>query len=110
MNRRLFWKIFLPFWVAQALLLGVLYMRLHIGRMPKIPGGCSRRSRLVPTLADLAARRYEEAGQPALRALLDQSVLPHRANYWLLDANRPRAERASFAGEILDYRPARLAT
>ena len=29
MNRRLFWKIFLPFWVAQALLLGVLYMRLH---------------------------------------------------------------------------------
>ena len=23
MNRRLFWKIFLPFWVAQALLLGV---------------------------------------------------------------------------------------
>ena len=27
MNRRLFWKIFLPFWVAQALLLGVLYLR-----------------------------------------------------------------------------------
>jgi len=29
MNRRLFWKIFLPFWVAQAMLLGALYLRLH---------------------------------------------------------------------------------
>ena len=29
MSRRLFWKILLPFWVAQALFLGALYLRVH---------------------------------------------------------------------------------
>ena len=29
MSRRLFWKIFLPFWAAQAILLGALYLRVH---------------------------------------------------------------------------------
>ena len=93
MNRRLFWKIFLPFWVAQALLLGVLYMRLHYRLHAENPWWVQPERRLVPTLADLAVRRYEEGGQPALRALLDQSSMPHRSNYWLLDAERPRIER-----------------
>jgi signal transduction histidine kinase len=86
MNRRLFWKIFLPFWVAQALLLGVLYMRLHYRLHVENPWWVQPERRLVPNLADLAARRYEEAGQPAVRALLDQTSMPQRANYWLLDA------------------------
>src|SRR5580704_8873953 len=86
MNRRLFWKIFLPFWVAQALLLGVLYIRLQHRAHADNPWWVQPERRLVPTLADLAVHRYEDGGQPSLRALLDQSALPHRANYWLLDA------------------------
>jgi two-component system sensor histidine kinase CpxA len=86
MNRRLFWKIFLPFWVAQALLLGVLYMRLHYRLHAENPWWIQPDRRLVPSLADLAAHRFEGSGQPALRALLDQSSIPHRVNYWLLDA------------------------
>ena len=87
MNRRMFWKIFLPFWVAQALLMGVLYMRLHYRLHVENPWWAQPERRLLPPLADLAARNYEIAGQPALRELLDQSSLPHRANYWFLSSD-----------------------
>jgi two-component system sensor histidine kinase CpxA len=87
MNRRLFWKIFLPFWVAQALLLGVLYMRLHYRLHVESPWWVQPEKRLVPTLAETAARRYEDAGQSALRDLLDKFSMPKRANYWLLAAD-----------------------
>ena len=103
MNRRLFWKIFLPFWVAQALLLGVLYMRLHTRLHTENPWWVQPEKRLVPTLADLAARRYEEGGQPALRVLLDQSSTPRRANYWLLDASGHELSGRPFPGEMLDF-------
>ena len=87
MNRRLFWKIFLPFWVAQALLLGVLYLRLHNRLHNENPWWVQPERRLVPSLAAQAAQLYEQSGQPALRDLLDQTSLPHRSNYWLLDVN-----------------------
>jgi two-component system sensor histidine kinase CpxA len=103
MNRRLFWKIFLPFWVAQALLLGVLYLRLHHRVHVDNPWWVQPERRLVPTLADLAVRRYEESGQPALRALLDQSSLHRRANYWLLDARGHELSWRPMPDEIRDY-------
>lgn len=87
MNRRLFWKIFLPFWVAQALLLGVLYLRLHNRLHTENPWWVQPERRLVPSLAELAAQRFEVAGQPGVNDLLNQSSLPHRAEYWLLDSN-----------------------
>jgi two-component system sensor histidine kinase CpxA len=103
MNRRLFWKIFLPFWVAQALLLGLLYMRLHYRLHAENPWWVQPERRLVPTLADLAARRYEQSGEPALRSLLDQSSLPHRVNYWLLDANGHELSGRPLPSEIPGY-------
>jgi signal transduction histidine kinase len=87
MNRRLFWKIFLPFWVAQALLLGVLYLRLHNRLHNESPWWVQPERRLVPALADQATRRFEDEGQSGLRRLLDESSMPRRSNYWLLDAN-----------------------
>src|ERR1019366_5442108 len=54
-------------------------------------------------LADLAVRRYEDQGQPALRALLDQSALPHRANYWLLDADHHELSGRPMPEEIRDF-------
>jgi two-component system, OmpR family, sensor histidine kinase CpxA len=102
MNRRLFWKIFLPFWVAQALLLGVLYMRLHYRLHVENPWWVQPEKRLVPNLADLAVRRYEESGQPALRTLLDQSSIPRRANYWLLDSGGHELSGRPFPELMLD--------
>ena len=75
MNRRLFWKIFLPFWVAQALLLGVLYMRLHyppalresvVGAAGAAPGADARGSGGPSTTKRQAS--------PLCDALLDQIV------------------------------------
>jgi signal transduction histidine kinase len=103
MNRRLFWKIFLPFWVAQALLLGVLYLRLQHRLHVENPWWVQPERRLVPTLADLAVRRYEEDGEPALRALLDQSSLPHRVNYWLIDSNGRELSGRPLPPEIPEY-------
>jgi len=103
MNRRLFWKIFLPFWVAQALLLGVLYMRLHYRLHAENPWWVQPERRLVPRLADLAARYYEEGGQPALRALLDQTAMVHRADYWMLDADGRELSGRPLPDEIRSF-------
>jgi two-component system sensor histidine kinase CpxA len=103
MSRRLFWKIFLPFWVAQALLLGVLYLRLQHRLHNDNPWWVQPERRLVPTLADLAVRRYEDGGQPALRALLDQTSMPHRANYWLLDSKGTELSGRPMPNEIPDF-------
>src|SRR5215472_3595585 len=103
MNRRLFWKIFLPFWVAQALLLGVLYMRLQHRLHNDNPWWIQPERRLVPTLASVAVNRYEESGQPALRVLLDESSMPHRSNYWLLDGNRRELSGRWMPQEIPDF-------
>jgi len=103
MNRRLFWKIFLPFWVAQALLLGVLYMRLHYRLHVENPWWVQPERRLVPSLADLAVQRFEQNGQPALRELLDQSSMPRRVNYWLLDANGRELSGRPLPGEMMEF-------
>ncbi len=103
MNRRLFWKIFLPFWVAQALLLGMLYLRLHYRLHSENPWWVQPERRLVPTLADLAVRRYEEGGRPALRAVLDQTAMPRRSEYWLLDADGRELSGRPMPGDIREH-------
>jgi two-component system sensor histidine kinase CpxA len=87
MNRRLFWKIFLPFWVAQALLLGVLYLRVHYRITSEHPWWIQPERREMPVLANLAAQQFEQQGQPGLSQLLDGLSLPTRSRFWLLDAN-----------------------
>ncbi len=87
MNRRLFWKIFLPFWAAQAILLGALYLRVHYRITSEHPWWIQPERREMPELAALAAHRYEERGQVGLAELLNNLSLPHRSRFWLLDAN-----------------------
>ena len=86
MSRRLFWKIFLPFWVAQALLLGALYLRLHYRISSEHPWWIQPERQEMPVLAQLAAQRYEEQGTAGLRQLLDNLSLQHRSRFWLIDA------------------------
>ena len=85
MSRRLFWKIFLPFWAAQAILLGALYLRVHYRISAEHPWWIQPERREMPVLADLAARRYEGQGQPGLTQLLDSLSLANRSRFWLLD-------------------------
>ena len=61
MNRRLFWKIFLPFWAAQAVLLGALYLRLHYRITSEHPWWIQPERREMPVLANLAATTFRAA-------------------------------------------------
>ncbi len=99
MNRRLFWKIFLPFWLAQAMLLGALYLRIHQRISSEHPWWIQPERREMPVLADYAAKVYEQQGQAGLAQLLDNLSLQNRSTYWLVDTNghelsgRPIPER-----------------
>ena len=103
MSRRLFWKIFLPFWVAQALLLGALYTRLHYRLHSERPWWIQPERRVMPSLAKLAAETYDEGQQPALRAALDQFSLKNRASYWLLDAKGDELSGRPMTRHLLDH-------
>ena len=87
MNRRLFWKIFLPFWLAQAVLLGALYLRIHYRISSEHPWWIQPERREMPVLADYAAHVYERQGQTGLSQLLDNLSLQNRSKFWLVDAN-----------------------
>jgi two-component system, OmpR family, sensor histidine kinase CpxA len=87
MNRRLFWKIFLPFWVAQALVLGALYLRIHYRISAEHPWWIQPERKEMPVLAELAALQYEQHGPTALRRLLDSLSLQHRSQFWVVDAS-----------------------
>ena len=86
MSRRLFWKIFLPFWVAQALLLGALYLRVHYRISSEHPWWIQPERQEMPVLAQLAAQRFEQQGPAGLRQLLDSLSLQHRSRFWVVDA------------------------
>jgi two-component system, OmpR family, sensor histidine kinase CpxA len=86
MNRRLFWKIFLPFWVAQALLLGALYLRLHIRLHSERPWWTQASRQAMPQLGQDAALDYERGGRAALDDFLTSLSIKGRASYWLLDS------------------------
>lgn len=86
MSRRLFWKIFLPFWIAQALVLGLLYLRVETRINSEHPWWIQPERREMPVLAEVAAVRYQYRGADGLRQLLDGLSLEHRSRYWLVDS------------------------
>ena len=102
MNRRLFWKIFLPFWVAQALLLGVLYLRIHYRISSEHPWWIQTERREMPVLANLAAQTFEQQGRDGLVVLLDNLSLPNRARFWLVDADGRELSGREIPQRVLD--------
>ncbi len=87
MSRRLFWKIFLPFWVAQALLLGALYLRVHYRINSEHPWWIQPERHQMPILADLAAKTFQEQGPTGLQQMLDNLSLTKRSRFWLVDTS-----------------------
>ncbi len=102
MNRRLFWKIFLPFWMAQALLLGALYLRIHYRISSEHPWWIQPERREMPVLANLAAATFEQQGQAALTTLLDNMSLKDRSRFWLVDASGRELSGRVLPARVLD--------
>ena len=88
MNRRLFWKIFLPFWVAQAILLGALYLRVHYRISSEHPWWIQPERREMPVLANLKVPYDSKLkARLGLAQLLESLSLANRSRFWLVDAN-----------------------
>ncbi len=85
MRSRLFWKIFLPFWILQTCIMLFLAYRVHASFGPERPWWVQPERRAVPVLARYATWRYSTRGQDGLRELLQGIALEHRSSYWLYD-------------------------
>ena len=85
MKSRLFWKIFLPFWILQTCIMLFLAYRVHASFGPDRPWWVQPERRAVPVLARYATWRYSTRGQDGLRELLHDIALEKRSAYWLFD-------------------------
>lgn len=85
MKSRLFWKIFIPFWVLQTLVMAFMVYRIHASFGPERPWWLQPERRAVPVLAKYATWRYGTRGADGLRELLHDIALDKRADYWLFD-------------------------
>ncbi|MGA3125486.1 MAG: ATP-binding protein [Candidatus Korobacteraceae bacterium] len=86
MKSRLFWKIFLPFWILQTIIMLFLAYRVHASFGPDRPWWVQPERRAIPVLARSATWRYSNRGQQGLRELLQDIDLDNRSVYWLFDA------------------------
>lgn len=85
MKSRLFWKIFLPFWILQTCIMLVLAYRVHASFGPDRPWWVQPERQAMPVLARFAIWRYNTRGPEGIRELLRGIDLEHRSEYWLLD-------------------------
>lgn len=87
MNRRLFWKIFLSFWVTQIIFISYLGYKAHsLSRNPG-PLWLATAEKTMPLVAQAAIDKYLSGGPQALRAELDEQSVPHRLEFWLFGPN-----------------------
>ena len=86
MNRRLFWKIFLSFWVTQIIFISYLGYKAHsLSRNPG-PLWLATAEKTMPLVAKSVLEKYQAGGTPALRQELDQQSVPERLDFWLFDS------------------------
>jgi len=96
---RLFWKIFLPFWVLQTCIMLFLAYRVHASFGPERPWWVQPERRAMPVLGSYATWRYSKGGQEGLRELFHDIALDHRSAYWLFDDNMKELSGVPMPGE-----------
>ncbi len=99
MKSRLFWKIFLPFWVLQTCIMLFLAYRVHASFGPERPWWVQPERRAMPVLARYATWRYSKRGQDGLRELFHDIALDRRSAYWLFDDNMNELSGMPMPGE-----------
>ena len=86
MNRRLFWKIFLSFWVTQIIFISYLGYKAHsLSRNPG-PLWLATAEKTMPLVAKAVLERYQTGGSAALKQELDQQSVPERLDFWFFDS------------------------
>jgi two-component system, OmpR family, sensor histidine kinase CpxA len=82
---RLFWKIFLPFWILQTCIMLFAAYRVHTSFGPHHPWWLQPERRAMPVLARYASWRYSSHGHDGLHELINGISLEGRSDYWLFD-------------------------
>jgi two-component system, OmpR family, sensor histidine kinase CpxA len=86
MNRRLFWKFFLSFWVTQIIFISYLGYKAHsLSRNPG-PLWLATAEKTMPLVAQSVLEKYQNGGASALKQELDQQSVPDRLDFWLFDS------------------------
>jgi two-component system sensor histidine kinase CpxA len=85
MKSRLFWKIFIPFWVLQTCIMFFMAYQVHSSFGPEHPWWVQPERRAMPVLARSAIWRYSTRGRDALHEQLQSIKLDQRSEYWLFD-------------------------
>jgi two-component system sensor histidine kinase CpxA len=83
-SRRLFWKMFVSFWIAQTAFFVYLGYRTHQLTRGSGPLWLTAAQKALPLVAEAAVARYEGGGSSALAPVL-QSTLDQRVKMWLID-------------------------
>jgi two-component system sensor histidine kinase CpxA len=93
-SRRLFWKMFISFWIAQTAFFVYLGVKTHQLARNSGPLWLMTAERTLPLVANRAVARYEADGIPALNQELKARSGEGRIKMWLVDAagNEVRGE------------------
>lgn len=102
MKSRLFWKIFLPFWILQTCIMLFLAYRVQTSFGPERPWWIQPERRAMPMLAHYATWRYNSRGPEGLRELLHEVALDGRSTYWLFDDQMTELGHAPLPSEARD--------
>src|SRR5947209_1771240 len=86
MTRRLFWKIFISFWLSQMAFIAYMGVRANQLYGTQGPLWHLAAQKTMPLIAKEALDQYQTGGQPALQAELSQRSDSERIQFWLLDS------------------------
>lgn len=101
MTRRLFWKIFISFWLAQTAFIAYLGVRANQLYGSQSPLWYLSAQKMMPLLAQSAVSEFKSGGQSALQAeLLKRS--DDRIHFWLMDAQGNNLSGAPYSEPVTD--------
>jgi two-component system sensor histidine kinase CpxA len=101
-SRRLFWKMFISFWIAQTAFFAYLGIKTHQLTRNSGPLWLLTAERTLPLVADRAIERYETAGLPALDRELKGRSGSDRIRSWLVDAAGNEVHGKGLPQSVLD--------
>ena len=84
---RLFWKIFLSFWITEALVLTIAVTLANMGVWRETPDSLQQVRAQMPLVASRAIQAVEQGGVTALKQSLSDASEASSARWWLFDSN-----------------------
>ena len=102
MTRRLFWKIFISFWLAQMAFIAYLGVRANQLYGTQGPLWHLSAQKTMPLIAESAITQFKTGGQQALKQDLQKRSDTDRIHFWLLDSQGHELSGTPFPDPVGD--------